>query len=183
MKKAIFLILIACFTTSFGYGSSIGDWFKGSPKSKSSIHMSRKYEKEMKKFVKSAFRQELTGGQMDTIMRATMEEKIFRQILKDYKKTAKWARKHMTKRNNKERFDFQVRVPKGYESESAVYVAQYKKFITDFVGDPSKPTGRLGWNNKEVSEFLTKDKLQPYINVVMKALEDKTVAKFKMLKP
>jgi|GEM_PF-6036748 len=182
MKKVIFFMLIVCFTASSGYSSGIGDWLKGPKKSKSTVKLRRCYERELNKFVINAFKQELTGGQMDTNMRIAIENKIYRQMLKDYKKTKKWAKKNLTKRNIKNKFDFQVRSPRGYETEATVYATQFKKFITDFVGDPVK-TGRLSWDDKEVSEFLTKEKLQPYIDAVILAYENRTIANFKKLKP
>lgn len=175
MKKVIFLMLIVafCTTTSSTYGSGIEDWLKGPKKSKSFKKVRKTYEKQMTWFFKEVFRQAQTGPMMDTTMRTALENKIYEQMLKDYWCWGKFTRKHETKK----KFELSLKKTKKYETESAEYISQFKKLQTGFVQE------RLIIDSDQLSKILTKEKLQPYIDGVMKKFETRTTATFQKLKP
>lgn len=184
MKKVIFIILIACFTASSGYSSTFTDFFGlGKPRTNSFKKMRHTAEKQEKWAFKKVFKQELTGEEMFATMRAIMENRIYREMIKDIRFLAKFTKKHQTKKA----FELILKHTKGCEKESAAYKMAFNQFLTDFVGNfddkDNALSGRLKWGSADVGQFLTKEKMQPYIDIVMAAFEKTTIEKFKKLKP
>lgn len=182
MKRVIFFMLIICFTAS-GCGSIRNVLNLGPKKTNTFKKVSHTYEKQLNYFFKNVFKTGLTGEEMFTSMKTTMEERIYQQMLRDIKKIAVFTKKHQTE----EKFVLVLRGTKDYTEESEAYYKAIDEFLKDFVGEfngsGQATSGRLFWESKDVKKYLTKAEMQPYIDMVMKAFKDDVIEKFKALKP
>ena len=165
MKKIIFLMtIVLCFAVSNSFAQKKTNTFK---------KIEHTYEKQTMWFFKHVFLQEKTGKDLDTTIRDIMEKRIYDQMIRDYWHWAKFTRKHETEK----KFELKLKHTKSYETEAAEYITQFKLLQKDFVDE------RLVCSMDQLSKILTPEKLQPYIDGVMKKFENRTKTMFLKLKP
>lgn len=175
MKKLFFVILVAllCLGASNSYSFDIKTILLSPKRSNSFKKVRHTYEKQMKQFFKEVFILDKTGIEMDTTMRATLEDQIYKQFIRDYQKWAKWTKKHEGKR----KFELRLKHKRKFEKEAEEYLKQFKLIQERFVKE------RLIWDEKVLPESMDQEQLQPYIDAVVKKFEETTIKKFQNLKP
>lgn len=165
MKKifAIFTIVLFGLATSNGFAQKASKEFKNVVKT---------YEKQTKWFFEEVFALQKTGTEMDTTTKEIMEKAIYQAFLDDFSKWAKFVKKSQ----GSKKFDFTIKPVKGFESEGSEYRNQFKQLQNQFVNE------RLTNSKEELEKTLTKEKLQPYINGVIKKFKDRTKKLIEKLK-
>jgi len=162
MKKITF-ILALCF--------ALGNINAQKP-SKEFKTVVKTYQKQTKWFFEEVFALQKTGPEMDTTTRGVMETAIYQAFLADFSNWAKFVRKNQ----GEKKFSFTIKPIKGFEAEGNEYQNQFKKMQNQFIDE------RLIVNKEELEKTLTKEKLQPFIDGVLKKFADRTKKMIEKLK-
>lgn len=155
MKKLTFLLgIVLVFAINSGFAQ----------KSSSFKKIGKLYEQQTKTFFAEVFDSSLTGTEMAKAARAEMEDMIHQCFLNDFSLWAKFSKKYQ----GDKKFVLTLSRTKEYEAESNEYMNQFKKIQDEFVDN------RLKWEKDELSKVLTKERLQKYIDPVVKKFEIRT---------
>ncbi|MEI7919874.1 MAG: hypothetical protein WCH65_07050 [bacterium] len=130
------------------------------------------YQKQTKWYLEETFALIKTGPEIDTTIRAIMESVIYESFLSDF---ANWA-KFIKKCDGEKKFNFKVKPIKGFETEGSEYINQFKLLQKQFVDK------RFIVNKEDLKKILSKEKLQLFIDEVMKKFEDRTKELIEKLK-
>lgn len=168
MKKVIFIptILLCLLTTSSGFAQIFGQ-----RPSKSFKEVTATYNLQVKQFFIDVFELQKTGEMIETGMREELEKLIYEALLVDFNSWKEFTLKHQ----GEKKFILELKNTKGFEPEAKEYVNQFKNFQKNFVNN------RMTWTAAELTNVLTKDELQEFIDPVMKKFEDRTKKLFEKL--
>lgn len=142
-------------------------------KSKGFQRVTKTYERQLKTFFVKVFDLTETGDSIYASIRREMEDEIYEAFLSDFAQWASACKKHQ----GSKRFKLElIKKGKGFETEGAEYLKQFKLIQNDFVDK------RMIWKQEELEKVLTKEKLQKYITAVMTKFADRTATTFQKLK-
>lgn len=158
MKRLIFAIIAIalCFASSNSFAQ----------KSKTFKKVADLYETQKTQFFVDVFALSKTGVAMTATAKADMDKLLFEAYLIDFAAWAKFTQKH----EGEKPFKLKLKGSKEFDPEAKEYIAQFKLIQAELVEK------RLIWTLAELKAFLTKEKLQMYIDPITTKFKDRTEA-------